>query len=180
MPLKEEAPLRKMLAGKRTGELVMRNGEPTGIPVAGDSSADISVKVQGLAALDGCPNTDERTQQRLRALQMGNVVRIDRSKKRRELETGERGFDDFLDDAPASCLQVPVVKVLQWLPNVGRGYARKIIADVDGLSEDTRVQELTQTQKYALSAQVNERRYRRQPRDTTLTDDQLREKLWAV
>lgn len=179
MPVKEESPPAHMLAGKRTGELVMRNGEPTGIPVQGDISGDISRGVSSSPGLDKC-RTSDRMQQRLRALEAANEVRMDRSKVRRGLERGERDFDEFLDDTPACCVEVPVFKVLQWLPYVARTYAKKIIAEVDGLSQDTRMAELSQAQKYGLSAQVAAKMYRRGPREGHFTNAQIREKLWQV
>lgn len=157
MPAKEESPPAHMLAGKRTGELVMRNGESELSPVLSHGTADISA----MGLLDECPSNDEIVQQRLRALESANLIRMERADVRRRLERGELDFDEFLDDIPSSCSSVSLMKALQWVPDVGRIRATKIVKGLRPfVSEDVRLVELDQRTKYALSEQVRERRYR--------------------
>lgn len=155
---KSTRPVQK-LAGKRTERAVMRNGTEANRPRQGiKGTRDISV----LADIGECPSgthgisgqTLTVEQQRLEALRKGDLVRMDRADARRRLRRGELDWDSFLDEPPASCLQVPVMKVLQWLPHIGRFRAREILSEVPGVDLAVLVSELSCRAKYALSHQV--------------------------
>lgn len=120
-----------------------------------------------LVSVDECSSSsiagssDAATRARLRSLEKANLVRIDRAQQRHELERGRLDFDEFLDEPPESCLEVPIVKALTWLPNIGRDRARAIIASVrhgaddESFSQDTRIRELSSRAKYLLYAQAD-------------------------
>lgn len=107
-----------------------------------------------------CPESQDslstfaQEKQRMLALDGANVVRIARANVRRRLATLELPFEDFLDETPETCLKVAIVKVLQWLPNIGRNRAYSIISilsvDDPRITADTRLGELQNSDKCRL------------------------------
>lgn len=94
------------------------------------------------------------------ALGGANIVRLARSEVRQRLASLELPFDEFLDETPEPCLKVSLVKLLQWLPNIGRNRARKIMEIIwadepQRISSDMRIGDLTGRDKCRLFDLVN-------------------------
>lgn len=81
------------------------------------------------AALDGCSRV-HHVDRRMRALAMGDAVRMDRARIKKELHSGELHFDDLLTDLPHTCAKVPIVKLMQWVPGVRAKRAHIILQEI--------------------------------------------------
>lgn len=160
-----------LLAGKHATESVMRNGMVRTITRGRKGSThgpeQHKSEAKSLdAQLDGCSSA-LALEQRMKALDGANEIRLERAQVRRELWSLERDFDEFLDETPACCMKVPVVKMLMWLPGLGRVKAKELLSclgtDDRPFSEDTRLSELDARSKYVLSERVERLldRYRR-------------------
>ena len=145
----------RMLAGK-TGAGDERNKakrEPC--PSGHSIGSAYDVRDDFSSETDACSRTPAR-QQRLNALNGANVVRIERARYRKRLKEGSLEFDSFLDEMPECCANVSIVKLVQWMPNIGLTKARKIVAElpIEEGDGDVRLGELSPKALYQLSAHV--------------------------
>jgi hypothetical protein len=169
VPEQKGSPAAQKLAGKRATRPVMRTGSEDISPRVVDNN---DIRREKLSAVDACSRDRSLPQmgdapdralrgleQRREALLLANGVRFARADIRRQLGRGELHFDVFMDELPSCCAEVPLIKVLCWLPNIGRPKAKRMLAAVNRevgswISGDTRMEEVPTRAKYLLSEMV--------------------------